>query len=414
MTDRIGSDGIGSAAELRAAAAKFTGLSDFGDDSGDSHATGLDAVLASYASDESLTPKGVKAARAQLRGALMARLLSQSAWAAHPEHEDVAIERPIFVTGLPRTGTTALHRLLVADPRHQGLELWLSQVPQPRPPRDTWDENPMFQMIVGSVRRHSVSRPEFLGVHELGADQVEECWQLLRQSFRSVSLECLAHLPSYSAWLARENWTAAYRRHRRNLQLIGLHDTDKRWVLKNPSHLFALDALLSVYPDALVVVTHRSPRTAIASACSLAAQATAGWSEVFSGSTIGADQLSLWARGLETFTRARARYDQARFYDVSYEDFVADPLGTVASVYSHFGLSLTPEASDAMRAVVCETVLTRPTSPDQPTPTDLPASPDRPPGLTRPGKAARPAHRYSLADFGLTDEQVDERFAGLA
>jgi len=332
----------------------------------------------------------VKAARAQLRGALMARLLSQSAWAAHPEHADVAIERPIFVTGLPRTGTTALHRLLVADPSHQGLELWLSQVPQPRPPRDTWDEDPMFRMISDSVRRHSVSRPEFLGVHELGADQVEECWQLLRQSFRSVSFECLAHLPSYSAWLTRENWTAAYRRHRRNLQLIGLQDAGKRWVLKNPSHLFALDALLSVYPDALVVVTHRSPRTAIASACSLAAQATAGWSEVFCGDVIGSDQLSLWARGLETFTRARARYDEARFYDVSYEDFVADPLGTVASVYAHFGLSLTAEASDAMRAVVSEG------------------------GPSRPGAAARPAHRYSLADFGLTDEQVDERLAGLA
>ena len=383
-------DGIGSAAELRAAAAKFTDLSDFGDGSGDSHDAGLDAVLASYASDESLTPKGVKAATAQLRGALMARLLSQSAWATHPEHADVAIERPIFVTGLPRTGTTALHRLLVADPSHQGLELWLSQVPQPRPPRDTWDENPMFQMIAGSVRRHSVSRPEFLGVHELGAGQVEECWQLLRQSFRSVSFECLAHLPSYSSWLARENWTAAYRRHRRNLQLIGLHDAGQRWVLKNPSHLFALDALLSVYPDALVVVTHRSPRTAIASACSLAAQATAGWSEVFCGDVIGRDQLSLWARGLETFNRARTRYDQARFYDVSYEDFVADPLGTVASVYAHFGLPLTPEASGAMRAVVSETA------------------------LTRPGAAARSAHRYSLADFGLTDEQVDERFAGLA
>jgi sulfotransferase family protein len=379
--------GIGTADELTASAAKFTGLSDFGEDFGDGWADGLEALLASYASDESLTEKGVKAARAMVRGALMARLASQAAWAAHPSHASVPIEQPIFVTGLPRTGTTALHRLLAADPRHQGLELWLSEMPQPRPPRGTWSSDTVYQMIEAGVKRHQVSRPEFLGVHELGADQVEECWQLLRQSLRSVSFECLAHLPSYSSWLARENWTASYRRHRRNLQLIGLPDADKRWVLKNPSHLFALDALLSVYPDALVIVTHRSPRTAVASACSLAAQASSGWSQKFQGPVIGTGQLSLWARGMEAFSAARARHDSSRFYDVAYPDFVADPLGTAAAVYSHFGLSLTPEATDAMRAVTSESAGT---------------------------SGQRASHRYSLADFGLTDEQVDERFAGLS
>lgn len=380
--------GIASADELIESAATFTGLSDFGEDSGDRYRDGLEALLGSFATDAGLTLAGAKAARAQVRGSLMARLAAQAAWDTYPHHASVAIERPIVVTGLPRTGTTALHRLLAADPAHQGLELWLSQVPRPRPPRSTWSSDPTFQMISASIARHSVSRPEFLGVHELGADQVEECWQLLRQSLRSVSFECLAHLPAYSSWLAREDWAPAYRRHRRNLQLIGLFDAGKRWVLKNPSHLFALDALLSVYPDALVVVTHRSPRTAIASACSLAAQATSGWSSVFTGPVIGADQLSLWARGLSSFTAARARYEPSRFYDVRYSDFVADPLGTVASVYAHFGLALTPAASDAMRAVVDES--------------------------GRAGPAARPAHRYSLDDFGLTDSQVDERFAGLA
>jgi hypothetical protein len=325
------------------------------------------------------------------RGALMARLASQSAWTANPEHADVAIERPVFVTGLPRTGTTALHRLLVADPSHQGLELWLAEMPKPRPPRDTWASDPVYQMIEAGVKRHQVSRPEFLGVHELGADQVEECWQLLRQSFRSVSFECLAHLPSYSSWLAGQDWTAAYQRHRRNLRLIGLPDAGKRWVLKNPSHLFALDALLAAYPDALVVVTHRSPRTAIASACSLAAQATAGWSETFRGDVIGAGQLELWARGMDLFSASRARYDQARFCDVAYEDFVADPLGTVESIYARFGLALGAEAASEMRALVAADAAARSGGSEAP--------------------ARRPAHRYSLAEFGLTGEQVDERFS---
>jgi len=264
-----------TAEELHAAASQVTGLEDFGPhDYGD----GLAELIASYERDADLTPRGEKVARAMLRGALAARLLSEAGWRAHPEHAQVSVGRPLFVTGLPRTGTTALHRLLTADPAHQGLELWLAEAPQPRPPRDTWDANPVFRYIQAGCERHHVEHPEFMGVHYMAADQVEECWQLLRQSMRSISWECLAHLPSYSAWLAGQDWTGAYRRHRRNLQLIGLGD-GRRWVLKNPSHLFALDALLAVYPDALIVQTHRAPEVAIASVCSLAAQATAGWSD---------------------------------------------------------------------------------------------------------------------------------------
>jgi hypothetical protein len=390
------SDGIGSADRLHESAATFTGLSDFGDDD---YRDGLDVLLASYADDAGLTDKGAKAARAMLTGALMARLLSQAGWARYPEHADVAIERPIFVTGLPRTGTTALHRLLVADPAHQGLELWLANAPRPRPPRAAWDADPAYQAVAAGVRRHGVARPEFLGVHALGADQVEECWQLLLQSMRSVSFECLAHLPAYSAWLAGQDWTDAYRRHRRNLSLIGLPDQGRRWVLKNPSHLFALGALLRVYPDALVIQTHRAPRTAIASACSLAEQATRGWSDTFTSDVIGQNQLELWARGLQEFTRARARYPggDARFFDVEYQDFVADPLGTVAAVYAHFGLELTAAAADAMRALIAAHG----------------RSGDGRSGDGRVAGGPAPAHRYTLADFGLTGEQVDERFGAL-
>jgi Sulfotransferase family len=373
-------DGIGTADDLHAAATKITGLAAFG---ADDYRDGLAVLLDSYARDASLTAKGTRVTRALLRGALVARLLSEAAWAQHPEYADVGIERPVFVTGLPRTGTTALHRLLTADPANQGLEVWLTQAPQPRPPRETWASNPVFQYIQAGFERHHVSYPEFMAVHYMAADQVEECWQLLRQSMRSISYECLAHLPGYSSWLARQDWTAAYHRHRRNLQLIGLPDAGRRWVLKNPSHLFALDALLQVYPDALVIQTHRAPREAIASVCSLAAQVSAGWSTTFGGEVIGRDQLETWARGLDCFTAVRAARDPAQFYDVAYHEFVADPIGTVEAVYGYFGLTLTDRAAAAMRGL-CE----------------------------QSAGAARPAHRYALADFGLTGEQVDERFQG--
>ena len=370
---------IGSVDSIVDKATSLTGLSDFG---ADDYRDGLAALHASFEADAGLTEAGQKAARGMLRGALTARLMCQAGFAQYPEYADVPIERPVFVTGLPRTGTTFLHRLLVADPGHQGLQLWLAEAPQPRPERSLWDANPVYQFLTAGIERHRAEHPEFGAVHEVGADQVEECWQLLRQLFRSVSYECLAHLPSYSAWLSGQDWVAPYARHRQNLQLIGLWEADKRWVLKNPSHLFSLDAIMSVYPDALIVVTHRSPPTAIASMCSLAAQASAGWSTVFQGPVIGRSQLDLWARGLSLFNDARSRYPAAQFYDVAYEDLVAAPMDVVAKVYSAFGLTLTAEAAAAMGALTPES-----------------------------GSGSRSGgHRYTLADFGLTAADVAAAF----
>lgn len=371
---------VGTIEDLHASATRITGLDDFGVDD---YTEALGVLLDSYRTDETLTPLGSKVSRVFLRGALVARLLSEAAWKQHPEHADVTLDRPIFVTGLPRTGTTALHRLLTADPGHQGLEMWLTEMPQPRPPRETWESNPVFKKIEEGFGRHHIEHPEFMGVHYMSAGEVEECWQLLRQTFKSVSYECLAHLPTYSRWLEGQDWTNAYARHKKNLQLIGLPDRDKRWVLKNPSHLFALDELMTVYPDALIVQTHRPPSTIIPSVCSLAEQATSGWSETFRGDVIGRSQLDLWARGLEDFTQARAKYDPRQFVDVDYHDFVSDPLGTVAGIYSSFGIDLSESARIAMENMHDE---------------------------SRTG-ARKPAHKYTLEEFGLTEDQVNERFS---
>ena len=115
------------------------------------------------------------------------------------------------MTGLPRTGTTALHRLLCEDPSHQGLEMWLTQVPQPRPPRETWADDPIFARMQAGFEQHHLENPEFMGVHYMSADMVEECWQLLRQSMLSIAYECLAHLPTYSALAAAPGLGAGLR-----------------------------------------------------------------------------------------------------------------------------------------------------------------------------------------------------------
>jgi len=156
-------------------------------------------------------------------------------------------------------------------------------------------------------------------------------------------------------------------------------------VLKNPSHLFALDALMATYPDALVIQTHRPVETIMPSMCSLAQHTAEGWSTTFAGAQIGADAMETWSRGLERFNTARAKYDSAQFYDVDYRELIADPMGTVADIYRHFGLTLTDEARAAMEKSHAE---------------------------SQSGERA-PKHTYSLADYGLTVDAVKERFAGL-
>lgn len=375
---------VGTVEDLHASATKACGLDDFGVDD-DNYREALSVLLESFRRDADLTELGSKMQRFFVRNALVARLVSEAAFKQYPQHVDVPIERPIFVTGLPRTGTTAIHRLLAADPRHQGLELWLAEFPQPRPPRETWSQNPVFQQIDAQFAKAHEENPDYTGLHYMTADEVEECWQLLRQSLHSVSYETLAHLPTYSRWLAAQDWTKPYRRHRKNLQLIGLNDTEKRWVLKNPSHLFALDALFDTYPDALVVQCHRPAETIMASMCSLAQHTTEGWSNNFTGDVIGRDAMETWSRGLELFNAERAKHDPSQFYDMDYFEFVKDPVATVEAVYGKFGIDFNDETRAAMQRSHAE---------------------------SKQGPRA-PKHTYSLADYGLTDSQVKERFAGL-
>lgn len=371
---------VGSYDEIAAAAVRTTGMDDFG---GTAHEEGLRILVDDLASPEAgLTGEGNYFERSQVKSALVGRLLTQARFTEFPAHADVPVERPIFVVGLPRTGTTALHRLLNADPQHQGLELWLTEYPQPRPPRETWESDPVFIAMQSAFSEHHIESPEFMGIHYMDATSVEECWRLLRQTGKSISYESLANVPRYSAWLAEQDWTDAYARHKENLQLIGMNDPEKRWVLKNPSHLAALDALMTVYPDALIVYTHRDPITSIASACSLSAEATVGHSTTFVGETVGSTQLGMLSRSWHSFMDARPTYDQAQFIDVDYLQFVKDPVGTTRGIYEAFDIDWTAEAAAEVEAIDSQ---------------------------SRQG-GKRPSHQYSLADYGLTEAQVRAAF----
>ena len=373
---------VGTVDDLHEAASRMTGLDDFGSDD---YLEPLGVLVDSLNTEAGLTSLGYGWQRSSVRGALAARLLSQAAFGSNPTYADVAVPRPVFVTGMRRSGTTLMQRLLAADPGSQVLEMWLTQLPQPRPPRETWDDDPIYAAMRFGFDAHQEAHPEIAAIHYTHADTSEECWYLLQQSFLSASWPALAHVPSYRAFLQdpTTDWSPAYRRHRQNLQLIGLHDQDKHWVLKNPSHLASLDALLEVYPDAMIVVTHRDPVVAVTSSCSLAAVSTRGWSETFVGQQLGHDVLDWAAWELEQFADARRRHPEATIVDVEYDDLVRDPIGTLRHLYPRIGLGWHDEIEQRMEL-------------------EYEAS--------RSGPRA-PRHQYELSDYGLTPTQVLNRLS---
>lgn len=371
--------GTGTIEQLHEAATAGTGLDDFGDGS---YLEALGVLVDSYAGEADLTQVGADYHFGALVGALCARLFSQAAWTQNPGYSEVNIERPVIITGVARTGTTALNRLLCAPPDHQGLDLWLANVPQPRPPRETWPDHPVYQMIDARVKESPYSREEFAHIHFVAADAPEECDMLSQQSLMGNMWVSTAHVPTYAEWLAGQDWTAALERNRANLQLIGMTEPDNRWVLKNPGHLHSLDELLTVYPDALVIWTHRDPQVCVPSICSVLEKLVPGMSDTHQGAALGQSQLDYYATGVEKAMAARARHGEAQFIDVYYDDFVADPMSAVERVYDRLGVTMSDAARTAIGVADEASHLA-----------------DR-----------KPNHSYQLSDYGLAAEQVSERF----
>ncbi len=361
------------------AARNATGLCDFGPQD---YREGLRRLLSAYDSDMRFTEIGRQFAIGGIVGTLVQRLLSEEGWKSRPDCRSQPIRRPLVITGIPRTGTTALHKLLALDPQFQGLEHWLTESPRVRPPRASWPSNPAFQASAAGLEAFFRMMPEMRKAHDMAADEVEECLDVLRQSFVSNRFGASATLPSYDAWLFEQDGQASYRRYADVLRLIGADEPETRWLLKNPGHAAEMECLLAVFPDALIVQTHRDPVKAIPSLCSTLHMAR----RMYEGNAtrpelIGPREIRYWSRAVARTERVRARRPD-QFFDVDHRQFHADPLEVVRTIYDRFGLTLSAAPLERMRRWVA-------------------ASPTR-----RYGE-----HRYVLEDYGVSAAQIHAAFA---
>ncbi|WP_176141707.1 sulfotransferase family protein [Sphingopyxis flava] len=329
--------------ELHRRAAEQAGLSDFGDTG---YHEGLRILLESL-DEEGIAGRKAAVAEAVILATLVARLQTESQWRAHSDYRTRTIATPVIVIGVPRTGTTALHNLLSQDPQFQGIEKLICDAPLVRPPRKAWSNHPQYQASVAMVEQMTAIAPQAMIAHGIQPDDVDECLLPMAQSFCSNTFPSQFDLPLYDRWLMAADETPSYSRYKDVLRLVGLND-DRRWLLKNPSHVFGIDALLAVFPDACVVQTHRHPAASLASLASLLDSLMTG----LTGESIDRErrlrrEAAFWAEGVRRTMAAQDRYPD-RFVNVLQKDIRSDPLGVVRAIYTKFGLTLSAEAEAAM------------------------------------------------------------------
>ncbi len=363
-------------------ARQLSGLSDFGNDS---FRAGLAALVDAFNQRDSANAFGRIAFRDTVTGLLITRLRVEDELARHPEILGVPVDRPIFITGLPRSGTTFRHRLMSEDPAGRPLLYWEGVAPAPAPEPATYRTDPRIAWVRHQIQREDALSPRLSVAHEIEAEIPEEDNLLHARDFVTPHLGFLFDVPDYVGWLAEvppDRLLENYRYARRQLQLLSWKVRGDHWVLKSPVHQYCLDALLGAHPDARIIVTHRDPRAVVPSLCSLAAAIRGIFTDRLDLRALGEEFVEAVAQGAMAAIEARESLDPSRFFDVGYDRLVADPIGTVRDACAYFGADFSPEFEANARR-----------------------------WLAGNPQHRRGVHRYRLEDFGLDEASVDSHFA---
>jgi hypothetical protein len=343
-------------------------------------------LIESVEPDTTLTMMGRRGLRAVLKEARRHSREVEAAFERHPEISTVPIVRPVFVVGMPRTGTTFLQSLLSQAPGCRCLSPWELERPLPRD-RSAWgtSDDPRRRAYERTLQRHRRTHGDMDAIHPL--DSPAECWRLLLPTAICHTLFLFFGFQGYPNWageLMRDRIRAAYSHYRRQLQyLTWVGSSPSHWVLKAPEHAYNLPALLDIFPDACIVVLHRDPLRVVPSFCSLAWRCQSSCIQNPEPSAIGRGALGALARCAEGLVASRETLDASRFFDLQYLDLTGDPLGSVERIYEHFNMAF----PDSVRSAMSRWLLNKTQSP-------------------------RPIHRYDAGDFALSSAEIDRAFAG--
>lgn len=350
----------------------------------DSLRPGLERFLDEYARSKTATPQGRAVTDAFILEVLCARFRIEDWVHRHPEVLDRPVEKPVFIVGLPRAGTTSLFNLLAHDPKRRFYWSWENNREVPPAHRDHMHDDPRIARKVAEVNAALEMGLIDHRQHVEMGDQPSECIMLLAQDFKSYLWLSRAIIPDYFEWMLNEaDMDAAYRHHYRALQVMQSQAPGK-WMLKLPNHAQAIDAILRVYPDARIIVTHRDPVNAVGSSCDAERFFLSQGNSGLDLAQLGSQTMQLLTTEMDRIMAARKADPDALFHDFHFRRFVADPIAEVRRLYEFLGDALTEPVELAMRGELrnAETI-----------------------------RKEAGAHHYELSDFGLSREIILPRFA---
>ncbi|MGI4747180.1 MAG: sulfotransferase family protein [Janthinobacterium lividum] len=344
---------------------------------------GLEAAMAALANETSLDAEARARAVAQFRNNL--DRLSQIAAdrQRHPEIRDVRIERPVFILGLPRCGTSLLHALIGTDRTVRTPLSWEVAAPSPPPDVATFDTDPRANAFDDYVDANFQGKwADVRKAHPIGARIPQECGMILETAFQSLNLTMLFRLRDYYSWYLQADTRFGYQVHKLWLQHLAWKNPRRRFVLKVQEHMYHLPELLSVYPDAVFVQPHRDPVTVMASISRLIEVIRSVVFEHQDRAELGEELLHLWHDGQVRMMAYRKEHPDLPIHDMRYKDIARDPVGAVHGIYDFAGIDFTSETETGIRAWL----------------TDNPSD-----------KHGR--HSYTLGDYGLTEQRVRDVYA---
>ena len=362
---------------LIATAQQQTGLSDFGDPS---FREGLSVLVAALNREAKLTESGDARVEANIIATLSQRLRVEDYLKQHPALLDAPIEKPLFVFGLPRTGTTLAINLLAADPARRVFMRWEAFNTVPPAAKGALRSDPRYLEEQARLEMSLKYVPHISAMHHEDADSSTECQFAMSPTFCAQVYDSQYYIPTYTDWFLGADYTPAFRYHKRLMQVLQQHNGG-RWTFKNPWHPLYLDALTSVYPDAQLVMTHRDPADVLASACSLIYAVRQMFSADVDPLECGKVLMRTFDAMIERVAAYEAKHGEGSIHHIEYKALTGDPIGEMRNVYAKFGEPLTDTAVASMQAM-------------------LDANPQ--------GKHGK--HDYRLEDYGLTRDQVYAHF----
>ncbi len=326
-----------------------TGLTDFG---GDEFRQPLALLIEGLENEAKLSTMGRIVARTDLLRTLENRLRLVDLFRQHPEIAEQPVERPIFVIGAPRTGTTIFHDLLAMDPSNRVPLTWETSYPLPPPETSTFRSDPRIAQVQADLDRVDQLLPDFKKMHPMGAERAQECVAITSHDLASMIYQTQFEVSTYDRWVLDHDMRSALRWHRRFLQVLQWKAPAERWALKSPQHLWHIEQIHREYPDALFVQTHRDPVRVVVSISSLVAALRRLSSDHVSLPDVAEYYATALGKAFDNTMayRRSGKLSESQVMDLYFQDFIKDQVGTVRRAYEHFDLKLSDQAAGAMQS----------------------------------------------------------------